>query len=202
MGQNPTEKSSSNDEDFPPLPESSGSSPFCAEQLKKFSINPNPVVLNARKQYIVPDTSVMMENLKVIMEIVEKEPNKIVFISETVRHELDNLKSRDDKPREQKLASVANKFMREADTAYHQNGRIVQQSGHHAKEANELIPIHKNDDKIIACALKLKKEGKHVTLFTRDNNMYCSARSVGVDPHPPVTQESMQTARSRMYLKI
>ena len=185
--------------DFPPLPGPSGGSPLYAEQLRKISLNsPTKKSLNPPKQYIIPDTNVMMLHLKVIMEIVEKEKDKIVYIPDTVRQELDNLKNSDN-AKTQKLAVEANRFMKYAHVAYHQKDRIIQQSGEHAFEANKgTIPITNNDDKIIACCMQLKKEGKIVTLYTKDNNMYCAARSYGIDPHPPVTQEALQASRTGM----
>ena len=110
---------------------------------------------------------------------------------------MDNLKNSSN-AKTQHLATVANRFMKDAHVAYHQKHRILQQSGEHALEANKNIPISNNDDRIIACCMQLMKEGKNVTLYTKDNNMYCAARSYGIDPHPPVTQEAMQASRTGM----
>jgi rRNA-processing protein FCF1 len=137
---------------------------------------------NIIKKTFVLDTNVILSNLKTMFSFQEHN----VVIPMCVIDELDRFKEYKDKCglKARKFSKYLDELRRQGNLAEGveiSTGSILQVKNVTKNEiANKELNPNKPDDYILACALKLKEEGKNPILVSKDKNLCIKANALGI----------------------
>ena len=153
--------------DFPSLEEPSSKRPFPKPLLRPIQ-HQQPIPLTPL--YLVFDTNIWLKGLDFISEICYNEnlDQYVIYVPDIVAIELNKSKEKGSSDEVRKLARQAIHFQ---NRTLRTSQKVRQQRRDEAVVSYKFYHCFNNDDRIIATCLQLRREGKDVSLCTRDKSI-------------------------------